>query len=154
MCSSSSSIIFRHKPGRTNIEQILQGHWSNRRDFTQDVSTSHPNASVCLHSGLVALVYKFLAWSCYSAHIHDIFVPGVVLLKDFTGFEETGVSLPQPCFLTLLRDHGWIGHYSHKEKGKGFHRQILPVSTPKRDGWCFLGVSVMCAKLRSRNRQK
>ena len=128
LCFTSSIAIFRHKSRRANIEQIFQRHRLHWRGSAEDLSLGCADDYVRDHSSTIAFLYQLLAVSCLLSRIHHLSLSGVLLLENFTWIEEIRVHLSQSCFLSLLGDHGWTGHHSNTEKGKRFHRTVIPVS--------------------------
>ena len=126
--SSSKGVIFRHKSSRTNFKQIFQRHWLPGRTITCTVCCVHAVKFVNVDSRCVTSVHECLALFCLFPCYWYFLVFSVVLLKDFKRIEEVAVNMSQSCFLSLLRDHCWLGHHSHSKKRKGFHWSILSVS--------------------------
>ena len=126
--SSSKGVIFRHKSSRTNFKQIFQRHWLPGRTITCTVCCVHAAKFVNVDSRCVTSVHECLALFCLFPCYWCFLVSSVVLLKDFKRIEEVAVNMSQSCFLSLLRDHCWLGHHSHSKKRKGFHWSILSVS--------------------------
>ena len=128
MSPSGTRSFFRYKSCWTNAQQVLQRHRLYRRTSTQNVFTCHRMfvGPPCLN--IAAFVLELLAVSGYHSIYSCLSLPHTVLLKYITRAQETGVNLPQSCFLALLGDHGRFEHDSNPEKGKRFYRAVLPVS--------------------------
>lgn len=123
--ASRPSFFLRYQSRRTNNEQIFSRCRLYGWSTSSEIPIFHSVFPVVLCRCFGASGCQFLGHFCGRSFFAHVCFHNKLLFGDLAGSKETGIDLPEPSVLTLLRNHGWLGNHSVAEDGKLFHQKLL-----------------------------